>query len=227
MLSRRLTALAAAAIMVLALPVGAATAAPALPFTIPVELGNASQLITVTAKSHSATVGRLRAWEKGADGRWRKVLGPIKAYLGVEGIGPAHESAGRTPQGTFTLTEAFGALKNPGTKLPYRKTKPNDWWVSDVSAPSYNTFQKCKPERCNFNTRVSERLNYIRPYYDYAVVMDVNRSPVVKAGGSAFFLHVTVKQPTAGCVAITKKKMKKILRWLDPAAHPRIAVQVR
>ncbi len=132
----------------------------------------------------------------------------------------------RTPEGTFTLTEAFGALADPGSGLPYRRTTPEDWWVSDVHAPSYNTWQTCASRTCPFNTSVSEHLNSIRPYYDYAVVMDYNRFPVTKGAGSAFFLHITDGRPTAGCVAIPRSALVKIMRWLDPRQHPRIATGV-
>ncbi len=202
------------------------TPAPAPDFGIPVSLGNATQLITVSAPSKASTVGTLRAWEKTVGGAWRVVYGPVTANLGSAGIGPASESYSRTPLGTFTLTEAFGALANPGTALPYHVTGPNDWWVSDVNAPSYNTMQTCAKASCPFNTRLAEHLQTITPYYDYAVVMDVNRSPVVKGGGSAFFLHVTVGRPTEGCIAIDKATLVKIMRWLKPAAHPRIATGI-
>ncbi|MBN9608887.1 MAG: L,D-transpeptidase family protein [Actinobacteria bacterium] len=202
------------------------TPAPAPDFGIPVSLGNATQLITVSAPSKAATVGTLRAWEKTSAGAWRVVYGPVTANLGSAGIGPASESYSRTPLGTFTLTEAFGALANPGTALPYHVTGPNDWWVSDVNAPFYNTMQTCAKASCPFNTRLAEHLQTVTPYYDYAVVMDVNRSPVVKGGGSAFFLHVTVGKPTEGCIAIDKATLVKIMRWLKPAAHPRIATGI-
>jgi L,D-peptidoglycan transpeptidase YkuD (ErfK/YbiS/YcfS/YnhG family) len=189
-------------------------------------VGNASQLITVTAASSSAESGTLRAWQKSANGNWRVVYGPVKAWVGSDGIGKASESVSRTPLGTFTLTEAFGRLDDPGTALPYHKTGPNDWWVSDTRAASYNTMQTCAKASCPFNTRVSEHLQSITPYYNYAVVMDVNRSPVEPGAGSAFFLHVSVGKPTAGCVAIDSSTLVSILRWLDPAQHPRIATGI-
>lgn len=201
--------------------------APKTPdFGIPVTLGPATQLITVQASSRSATTATLRAWEKRANGRWVVVVGPVKAYVGAAGIGQANESVSRTPRGTFTLTEAFGRLKDPGTALPYHRTGPNDWWVSDTKAASYNTMVTCAKAACPFNTAVSERLQYITPYYDYAVVMDVNRSPAVPGAGSAFFLHVSVGTATQGCVAIDTSSLVTILRWLDPAAHPRIATGI-
>jgi L,D-peptidoglycan transpeptidase YkuD (ErfK/YbiS/YcfS/YnhG family) len=190
-----------------------------------VNVGDARQIVTVAA-SAGATSGLLRAWQKSSDGRWRVVLGPYRAYLGEAGIGVQSEGSTRTPLGTFTLTEAFGTLSDPGTALPYHRTDPNDWWVSDVNSPKYNTLQNCARSSCPFNTSVSEHLYYITPYYNYAVVMDVNRWPAVPGKGSAFFLHVTDYQPTAGCVAIEQGQLLAVMRWLDPAMHPRIATGI-
>jgi L,D-peptidoglycan transpeptidase YkuD (ErfK/YbiS/YcfS/YnhG family) len=64
------------------------------------------------------------------------------------------------------------------------------------------------------------------PYYEYAVVIDYNRTPVTQGAGSAFFLHVTVGQPTQGCVSIDESDLLRILRWLKPADHPRILMGI-
>jgi L,D-peptidoglycan transpeptidase YkuD (ErfK/YbiS/YcfS/YnhG family) len=153
------------------------------------------------------------------------VHGPYPAWLGSAGIGQQSEGSTRTPIGTFTLTQAFGRNADPGTALPYHQTVPDDWWVSDVHSPLYNTLQNCS--RCSFDTSVSEHLYYITPYYDYAVVMDVNRWPAVPGDGSAFFLHISPDhQPTAGCVAIDEGPLLTIMRWLDPDRHPRIATGI-
>jgi len=178
----------------------------------------------VTASSSSATTGTVRAWQQRSNGSWVVVHGPYQAWLGSAGIGQQSEGSTRTPQGTFTLTEAFGRDADPGTALPYHQTRPNDWWVSDVHSPEYNTLQNCVD--CPFDTSVSEHLYYITPYYDYAVVMDVNRWPAVPGDGSAFFLHITDHAPTAGCVAIDRDPLLTIMRWLNPDQHPRIATGV-
>ena len=175
------------------------------------------------ASSSSATTATLTAWQKNSGGTWSVALGPYKAWVGSAGIGHQSEGSTRTPIGTFTLTEAFGRLSNPGTGLPYHKTVPNDWWVSDVHSSLYNTRQNCAKSACPFNTSVSEHIYYEVPYYNYAVVMDVNRWPAVPGVGSAFFLHVTDHTPTAGCVAVEQSQVIAILKWLDPAQHPRIA----
>ena len=60
--------------------------------------------------------------------------------------------------------------------------------------------------------------------YRHAVVIDYNRFPVVPGRGSAIFLHVWNANPTSGCVAIDFDRLVEIMRWLDPAKHPKIAI---
>ena len=149
----------------------------------------------------------------------------MPAWLGAGGIGRASEQSTRTPTGSYTLTQAFGHDSNPGTSLPYVRTTRADWWISEPG-PLYNTRQRCS-SGCPF-TRGSpnEPLYETMPYYRYAVVIDYNTRNApggVHAGaGSAFFLHVQVGQPTSGCVAIAQDQLVRLLRWLDPARHPRI-----
>jgi L,D-peptidoglycan transpeptidase YkuD (ErfK/YbiS/YcfS/YnhG family) len=49
---------------------------------------------------------------------------------------------------------------------------------------------------------------------------------VHQGAGSAFFLHVTVGEPTQGCVSIDRDQLVRIMRWLDPKKHPRILMGV-
>ncbi len=192
---------------------------------MPVTLGSATQVITVAAPKSTSTTGSLIAWQKQADGTWTKAFGPVTAHLGRAGVGAQSEGSTKTPQGTFTLTQAFGINSNPGTGLPYLKVGNNDWWVSDTSAPTYNTHQVCAKASCPFKTSVSEHLAGVWQYA-YAVVMDVNTGPVVPGKGSAFFLHVTDGGATAGCVAIDQSTLVAVMKWLQPGQHPRIAIGV-
>ncbi|MDT4911002.1 MAG: hypothetical protein QOC66_130 [Pseudonocardiales bacterium] len=162
-------------------------------------------------------------------GGWRAVGPSVQAHLGAGGIGQASEQSSRTPTGSYTLTQAFGHDSNPGTSLPYVQTTPADWWISQ-SGPLYNTRQRCS-SGCSFTQGApNEPLYSTMPYYRYAVVIDYNTRNApggVRAGaGSAFFLHVSVGQPTAGCVAIAQDQLVRLLRWLAPAQHPRILLGV-
>lgn len=187
-------------------------------------------MITVVAGSSTTTQARLQAWRRLGSG-WRRVGPAVPAWLGYAGFSrPASEQSTATPTGSFTLTRAFGALPDPGTRLPYRRTTPDDWWISQPG-PLYNTLQHCAANCPFVQGAPNEHLHFELPYYDYAVVIDYNTANApggVRAGrGSAFFLHVTVRQPTQGCVSIPRAALVRILRWLRPSRHPRILLGVR
>jgi len=188
--------------------------------------GDATQVITVTAASTDRDTATLQAWAKAPGGGWLRHGAPSLAHLGPVGMStqPSEQSTA-TPMGSFTLTEVFGALPNPGSGLPYWQTNPSDWWISQPG-PLYNTHQRCSSGCAFTQGDPNEHLHYETPYYNYAAVIDYNRWPVRKGAGSAFFLHVTDGRPTAGCVGIPQDDLVNILRWLTRAAHPRILIGV-
>jgi L,D-peptidoglycan transpeptidase YkuD (ErfK/YbiS/YcfS/YnhG family) len=198
----------------------------AAPSTLPlgIDPGASSQVVTVVAASGRSTKAELTAWELGAAG-WTSVIGPVTARVGSAGVGRASESTTRTPAGTFSLTRAFGRAGDPGTALPYRAVDGNDWWVSDVNSPRYNQYAHCVPTTCDFDEGASENLLAAGAVYDHAVVIDYNRAGTPGAG-SAYFLHVSNGAPTAGCVAVDAGSLVAVLRWLNPGAHPLIAIGV-
>lgn len=183
------------------------------------------QVITVRVTSSSATTGVLEAWERRGED-FARVHGPIPVFVGEDGVGSASERRSRTPRGVFTLTEAFGLASNPGTSLPYVRVGAAHWWVSDVKSRYYNQMRRCIPgARCGFRQSRSEQLGRIGAY-EYAIVMDYNRDPVVPGRGSAFFLHVSEGRPTQGCISMAESDLTRLLRWLRPAEHPVVAVDI-
>ena len=200
---------------------------------LPFGTSNATQVITVTARSTASTTATLQAWTK-VSGGWRKYGSAATAHVGSDGLSShPSESRSATPIGSFTLTQAFGRDANPGTALPYFQTTPADWWISQTTgagAKLYNTHQHCS-SGCSFvQGDPNEHLYYETPYYNYAVVIDYNTRNApggVRLGaGSAFFLHVTDGSATAGCVAIPQSTLVGLMRWLSPGAHPRILIGV-
>ena len=187
--------------------------------------GKAGQVVTVVADSASATTAVLTAWQRTGTG-WTRAYGPVRAFVGQDGIGRASETTSHTPAGVWTLTEAFGIRPSNGTRLPYRRVTTSDWWVSDVKSPYYNKHFSCAPGTCPFNEAAGEDLGKAGPVYDHAVVLDYNRSPVVPGAGSAFFLHVSNGKPTAGCVSIPGPDLDAVMRWLDPSRHPVVDISV-
>ena len=197
-----------------------------LPLAYPT--GSAREVVTVTAASTADTTAVLRTWTETASG-WTQVGPDVAAHLGTDGMSPTpSETQTATPMGSFTLTQAFGHDADPGTRLPYHLTTPADWWISQPGR-LYNTMQECTSACPFIQGDPNEHLYYETPYYDYAVVIDYNTAdagPIRQGAGSAFFLHVSVGAPTSGCVSIAADQLVRILRWLDPAQHPRILIGV-
>jgi L,D-peptidoglycan transpeptidase YkuD (ErfK/YbiS/YcfS/YnhG family) len=183
-------------------------------------------VLTVVAGAESDTSASLQPWRR-VGGGWHRVGPALPAWLGSAGMTPRpSESLSATPMGSWTLTQAFGRDPDPGSPLPYTQTTPDDWWISQPG-PLYNTRQRCA-SNCPFTLGdPNEHLYYVAPQYDYAVVIDYNTrdtGQVRQGAGSAFFLHVSAGEPTAGCVAIAAPALVRIMRWLDPDDHPRILI---
>ncbi|GAV40672.1 hypothetical protein Saa2_03567 [Streptomyces acidiscabies] len=115
-----------------------------------------------------------------------------------------HENDGRSPVGVFTLTDAGGVLKNPGTKLPYTRSgafETPSWWQ--------------KPYRHDFDYVIAIDYNRIKG----TSPSDPTRPEGEKKGGS-IWLHMDHGSGTSACVSLSKAGMEHLLRTLDPAAHP-------
>jgi L,D-peptidoglycan transpeptidase YkuD (ErfK/YbiS/YcfS/YnhG family) len=180
------------------------------------------QWVTVTAASYGATQAELTAYQR-ADGQWHRVFGPWVAVIGRNGMAPPgakREGDGRTPSGTFGFGFFFGVDPDPGVHFRYRRIGASDVWDDDPSSPLYNEWvddQDADPGADPEPMDVSA--------YDYGAVIAYNtaRTPGL---GSAIFLHINIGMPTAGCVTLPVGELLEILRWLNPAAAPRITMGV-
>lgn len=167
--------------------------------------------------------GRLAAFERQADG-WDEVFMARRAFVGRAGIVPGatrRQGTGTTPAGTFSVVSAFGRLPDPGTRLTYRRVDRTDSWVYDPRRPRvYNTWQERWPR-----SPYAERLWDYRVRYRYALVLDYNLPPADVRAGGGIFVHVDIGRPTSGCVAVSQRRMRALLRWLDPAADPVVVIR--
>ncbi|GGT30653.1 L,D-transpeptidase family protein [Streptomyces chromofuscus] len=203
-----------------------APAAPAAPdFPVPVEVGDATQLITVKASGSYATV---TARAKQSSG-WKAQFSTGAARVGSNGVtdgATRRQGTYTTPTGTYTLTEGFG-VEAGGTAMPYHVVTDDDWWVEDPESQFYNSL------RCEAGAdfpltasgeRGSEHLVNYPTRYAKALVIDFNRRPATPGRGAGIFLHVNGNGATAGCVPVPRATMDRIMGWITPSAHPRIAI---
>ncbi|GGW42948.1 L,D-transpeptidase family protein [Streptomyces xantholiticus] len=203
------------------------SAAPAAApdFPVPVEVGNATQVITVKASGSYATV---TAWQKGSSG-WKAQFSTTAGRVGSNGVVPGStrkQSTYTTPSGTYTITEGFG-VESSGTAMPYTKVNDSHWWVQDPESKFYN--QMHTEEGADFpltesGDRGSEHLINYPTQYAKALVINFNRWPAVPGRGAGIFLHVNGSGATAGCVSVPRATMERFMGWVQPSAHPRIAI---
>jgi L,D-peptidoglycan transpeptidase YkuD (ErfK/YbiS/YcfS/YnhG family) len=181
------------------------------------------QVLTVQAATATSTTANVIMWELNSHGVYvRAYPYMMTSWVGERGVGATRDNLARTPAGVFTLTQAFGNQPSNGTKLPYFRAGPSDWWNGEDASPAYNTHV----HQANSPGPGSENLYYAGAVYAHAVVINYNMSPVVKGAGSAFFLHVSNGQPTLGCVSMGTANLDRVMRWLDPAKHPVISIGV-
>jgi L,D-peptidoglycan transpeptidase YkuD (ErfK/YbiS/YcfS/YnhG family) len=205
-------------------------------------LGNARQVVVVTASDWSTSFATVRTYSKSSSG-WHKQFKNKNGRLGTHGFahfGKRRQNSGETPAGTYALLRAFGAATDPGTALSYRQFDRNDWWPYDPRDPrTYNVAQyHGRSGATLWRKSWAEHLWHFRDQYKYAVVLDYNLPSGVYSSGSqrfasstadtgaggGIFLHVNGPGSTAGCVSVSRKAMRRIVRWLDPAQHPVIVM---
>jgi L,D-peptidoglycan transpeptidase YkuD (ErfK/YbiS/YcfS/YnhG family) len=148
---------------------------------------------------------------------WLKAAGHvIPVALGRGGIlANKHEGDGGTPRGIFRPRRLWWRADRhprPETCLPIRIIGPDDAWCEDPADRHYN-----QPVRWT-EGEAGDRLRRDDHLYDFIIEIDHNARPRIAGRGSAVFLHLARPQfaPTAGCVAMTKGAMLRLLQRLGP-----------
>ena len=180
-----------------------------------------SQIITVVSKGGS--YGELVFWEKDSNDEWI-LMDKVSARLGQNGMKAAsevYEMDKSTPTGIYSLTEAFGINADPGSKIRYRQLDGTEYWVDDVNSDYYNTMQFGEADG---RWSSAEKLIEFEGYYNYSLVIDYNRWPVIPGKSSAIFLHCDLGSYTYGCVAIPQENLVNIINRLDPEKDPFIII---
>jgi L,D-peptidoglycan transpeptidase YkuD (ErfK/YbiS/YcfS/YnhG family) len=152
------------------------------------------------------------------------LIGPraVPVALGRGGIrADKREADGGTPRGTFRLLRLWwrpDRSSRPRTLLPVRRIKPDDAWSEDPSHRRYNRWFKMPHNGAGDRLWREDRL------YDLIIELDHNTRPRVAGRGSAVFIHVARPglAPTAGCVAMPARTLRRILERLGPNARIQI-----
>ena len=149
-------------------------------------------------------------------GAGRLQAGPltIPCAIGRNGVTRfKREGDGKTPAGTFAVIGGYwrgDRLRLPGVALPLRPIKAHMGWCDDPGDANYN-----RPIRLPSRARHEELLRTDR-LYDLVLVLDHNQRPRVRGLGSAIFFHLrNGDDPTAGCVAISRADMLRLLPRLS------------
>ncbi|MFR9794767.1 L,D-transpeptidase family protein [Streptomyces sp. MS06] len=166
---------------------------------------DARQVVLVTGAARDSASSKAVLYQR-VDGGWRP--GPVwAAHNGYKGWTDDHHAGDlRSPIGVFGLTDAGGRLADPGTELPYHRSRAFSAGGSGFEG---------EPLAGSFDYVVA--INYNRrpgtSPMDGAKPMGANR-------GGGIWIHVDHGGPTHACVSLSRTHMKQLLRALDPAAHP-------
>jgi len=183
------------------------------------------QVIIVHTDGYGPSTATLETFTKGPGG-WQPAFGAMAARIGSRGFADSKvEGDLATPTGMYPIGgTVYGIAADPGVRYRYHRLVPGDYWNENPASPGYNSFAP-GPNPGG----ASEALWEISPQYDHLAVINYN-IPMVRADpprGSGIFLHVSVGRATLGCVALARADLVTVLRWLDPAAAPRIVLAAR
>lgn len=207
------------------------------PLRAPVAWPDARQMILVTTTGWNADHGRLRRYERDAQG-WHAVGDGFDVAIGRNGsawglglheaqAGPQKkEGDGRSPAGAFTIGGAFGYAASAPTAWPYAAMTADHWCIDVDGSPLYNRIVDAREVGAEAVAGSSEpmRLDLHAdgdPRYELGFVVEHN-AHAVRGGGSCIFAHLWRKpgEATAGCTAMTERDMRALLAWLRPDDHP-------
>lgn len=137
------------------------------------------------------------------------------AYIGKNGVtNDKNEGDGKTPLGEFALGVILGTHIKGKNKygLHYLQITPDMYWVDDSKSKYYNQLVNLSKVQKDWGS--AEHLIDYPVQYEYLIEIKTNPTDVPQKG-SAIFLHCTNYEPTAGCIAVDRKIMKKIIENIN------------
>ncbi|KDN84863.1 L,D-transpeptidase family protein [Kitasatospora cheerisanensis] len=168
------------------------------------------QVLVASGKDKNSSDNTVTLWTRGDDGSWQAGQS-WPAHNAYKGWTTDHRSGDlRSPIGLFSLTDAGGRKADPGSKLPYDE---NAKFV--MGGRGFNN----EPLAGSFDYVVA--INYNRVVGSSPLD---GRFPEGAAKGGGIWLHLDHGGPTHGCISLTEDHMVELIKTLDPAMHPMIAM---
>jgi len=155
---------------------------------------------------------RTRGWLTAGPLAWPVALG----RGGI--LANKREGDGATPRGVFRPLRLWwraDRAPRPATLLPVRRIAPDDAWCEDPADRRYN-----RPIRMAAG-QPGDRLWRDDHLYDFIIEIDHNTRPRIARRGSAIFIHLARPglAPTAGCVAMPKARLRRLLKKIGPGTR--------
>jgi L,D-peptidoglycan transpeptidase YkuD (ErfK/YbiS/YcfS/YnhG family) len=200
---------------------------------------NCRQVVLVLSANVLDTAGRLWLLHKKIEREWQPEGESIPVSLGRHGMAwglgehtcPApeefrlkKEGDDCSPAGVFRLPFAFGEGANgESLHLPYVSMTSTHFGIDDAKSRYYNQVVDASSSEVTRDWDSAETMLRSDGLYRRGAMVAHNPMNVPGAG-SCIFLHLWrgPGQPTAGCTAMAKDDLKRVLEWLDPMMEPRL-----
>lgn len=143
-------------------------------------------------------------------------MGPLTVPAAIGRTGRSafkREGDGATPIARMALLYGFvrgERVRGLKTPLALRRITPSMLWCDQPEHASYNRLVRAPFQPSHEDMARADGL------YDICLVLDWNITSRARHRGSAIFFHLIKPgyQPTAGCVAVSLRDMKRLLPYL-------------
>lgn len=148
------------------------------------------------------------------------------AHIGKNGVTTEKkEGDGKTPIGEFESGVMLGThlnIKNING-LKYMQITKDMYWVDDSKSRYYNQLVDISEVEKDWNS--AEHLIDYPIQYEYLIEIKTNPNNI-PGMGSAIFLHCTNNRPTAGCIAVDRKTMQKLIENINKQTKIKICENI-
>ena len=137
------------------------------------------------------------------------------AYIGKNGLtNEKKEGDGKTPIGEFELGKILGmhSKQENVNGLEYIRINKDMYWVDDSKSKYYNKLVNVNGVVKDWSS--AEHLIDYPIQYEFLIEIKTNPNNI-PGNGSAIFLHCIKDVSTAGCVAVDREVMRRIVQNID------------